>query len=59
MTSNSNLEEQGNQILKDIGTLDGVTEELNELDVIDSEAEMEEVGSVLTVLGKALLAIFK
>ena len=54
MKDNSFMNDVNDDVLKDIGSLESATEDLNEYDF-----DAEEVESILTIIGKALLAIFK
>ncbi len=59
MKDNNFIETINDEVLKDIGSLESATEELNDYDFDDEEIDAEEVGNILTIIGKALLAILK
>jgi len=59
LKNNEYLETTNDKILKDIGSLDSATEELNDYDFNDEELDADEVSNILTIFGKVLLAIFK
>lgn len=57
-TKELTLGEKGDEVMKQTGILKEATDLLKDLSQND-KADKEEVGSWLTILGKAILAIFK
>lgn len=57
-TNELGLNEKGDEVMKQSGVLKQATDLLNELSKDDKENK-EEIGSWLTILGRALLAVFK
>ena len=53
-----NLEDKGGEVLTEVGALTELTRELTK-DNSDCDTEKDEVGSWITVIGRALFAIFR
>ncbi|MGE0175139.1 MAG: hypothetical protein AB7T49_20255 [Oligoflexales bacterium] len=56
--SGTEISEAGDLVLQQIGVLNEATDHLEELDLVET-VEPEEVGKWITVIGRALAAIFK
>ena len=52
------FEDKGGEVLKEVGALSALIRELTK-ESSDCETDQEAVGSWITVIGRALLAIFK
>ena len=52
------FEDRGGEVLTEVGALNELTKVLTKNNS-DCEADQEDVGSWITVIGRALLAIFK
>ena len=59
MKDNNHTGTINDEVLKDIGSLESATEELNDYDLEGEELDVEEMGNILTIIGKALLGILK
>lgn len=57
-TKGTEISDAGDQVLQQIGVLNEATDHLEGLDPVES-VEPEEVGKWITVIGRALAAIFK
>jgi len=57
-TNGTGINTAGENILQQIGALNEATDHLDKLDPVDT-VEPEEVGKWITVIGRAIAAIFK
>ena len=57
-TNGTEISNAGDQVLQQIGVLNEATDHLKGLDPVES-VEPEEVGKWITIIGRALAAIFK
>jgi len=53
------LANKGQEVVKQLGALEAITEEVESPCFGEHEIDSEEVGSFFTLIGKAILAIFK
>ena len=57
-TNGTKISDAGDQVMQQIGVLNEATDHLESLDPVET-VEPEEVGKWITVIGRALAAIFK
>ena len=57
-TKGTEISNEGDQVMQQIGVLNEATDNLEELEPAEA-VEPEEVGKWITVIGRALAAIFK
>ena len=55
----SNFDEAGDAVMKAVGVLEGATADLTSEQSKSCKTDPNEVGNWITIIGKALLSIFK
>ena len=55
----SNFDEAGDALMKAVGALEGATADLKSEQAKSCKTDPNEVGNWITIIGKALLSIFK
>ena len=57
-TNENSVETKGNEVMKAVGELKQRTRNLDKVNS-ETDSDAKEIGSWITIIGKALLAIFK